>query len=195
MAIGDALTESMPTVGVTAGPTWASDINAWAAEVEAAIEAMIDSDSITLTTGDVIHSTRRVLMGAGAGQGSSGATWTPPTGSTAGYYLATGAADTVEFHPRLEANQRITACRITGRCAGVTAWTAKAWLVDSAAGTRTQLGTTQTSGTAAAIEEMSITSLTTTLADGQYIELEWTSGAANNRCLAAEVQYDRTVAT
>jgi hypothetical protein len=191
--IGTAISESLPTVGTTAGPTWASDLNAFLEEVTTRLEALIDSGSILLTTGDVKHSTRYVQQGAAAGQ-SLTATWTPATGATAGYWLGAGAADTVEFSPPIERNRRITALRMTGRSVG-TAWTFKAWLVTHSTGARAQLGTTQTSGTATSIETLNITGLTTTLASGQSIVLEWTSGAALTRCIAVTAEYDRQVAT
>lgn len=190
--IGQAFTADPPAVG-DSGPTWASTLLTYLAEVEERLAAMLDSTSITLTTGDVIHGTRYLQQGAAAGQ-SLTATWTPGTGSTAGYWLGAGAANTVEFAPPLCRNQRVTALRMTGRSTG-TAWTYRAWLVDVSAGTRTQLGSTQTSGVLTSIEELSITGLTTTLADNQNIVLEWTSGAASTRCLGIEVEYDRAVAT
>lgn len=191
--VGDSISESLPTVGVTTGPTWATQINAFLTEVRARLEADIDSGSITLTTGDVVHASRNVQMGAAACH-SATATWTPGTGSTGAYWLGGGAANTVECAVPLERFQRVTAVRMTGRSTA-TAWTFRAWLVDTATGTRTQLGSTQTSGTATSIEELSVTGLTTTLADGQHIVLEWTSGAASTRMIAVEVTYDRTVAT
>lgn len=190
--IGQAFTADPPAVG-DSGPTWASTLLTYLAEVEERLAAMLDSTSITLTTGDVIHGTRYLQQGAADGQ-SLTATWTPGTGATAGYWLGAGAANTVEFTPPLCRYQRVTALRMTGRSTG-TAWTFRAWLVDASAGTRTQLGSTQTSGTATSIEELSVTGLTTTLADNQNIVLEWTSGAASTRCLGIEVVYDRAVAT
>lgn len=191
--IGEAFSETLPTVSTTAGPTWASSINAALTEIMARCAALLDSTSIELTTGDVIHGTRYMHAGAAAGQ-SLTATWTPGTGSTAAYWLGAGASDTVEFAPAVHRNTRITAVRMTGRSVA-TAWTFRVWLIDTAAGTRSQLGSTQTSGTSTSIEELSVTSLTTTLANGQHIIAEWTSGAALTRCIGIEVEYDRTVAT
>lgn len=191
--IGQAFTADPPAVG-DAGPTWASTLLTYLAEVEERLAAMIDSTSILVTTGDVKHGTRYVHLPAALGQ-TGGATWTKGTGSTAGYFLGAAAGDTVEFGLPVERYRRVTAVRMTGRSTG-TAWTYRLWKVDRTAGTRTQVGSTQTSGTATSIETLSVSGITETVADTpiDYIA-EWTAGAASTRCLGVTVEYDRQVAT
>lgn len=190
--VGDSFTQTVPTPGVTVGPTWASNINDVLTELITRVSADIDSASINITTGDVRHSTRNKQFGA-AFCHSGTATWTPGTGATGAYWLGGGAANTVECAFEMDRNQRITAVRMTGRSVA-TAWTFRLWRIDHSAGTRTQLGATQTSGTATSIEELSITGLTETVDDNENIVAEWTSGAASTRMLAVEISYDRTTA-
>lgn len=191
--IGTAVGIALPTPGVTAGPQWASDLNTFLTEVKTRLESLINSSSITLTTGDVIHGSRTINLAAAAGQ-SGGATWTKGTGASAGYWLGAAAADTVELPIPLEVNQRLTAVRITGRSVG-TAWTGRLWKIDTSAGTRTQVGATLTSNILTSIEELAITGLTETVANNIHYIIEWTAGAALTRFLGAEAVYDRTVAT
>lgn len=191
--IGDAITQPLPTVGVTTGPTWASEIVDFLTEVQTRLEALVDSSSILLTTGDVKHVTRYLSLAAAMGM-STTATWTGGTGGTAAYWLGAGAANTVEFPIPMDRNRRITAVSMTGRSTG-TAWTWRLWKIDRSASTRTQISTTQTSGTGTTIETLPITGLTETVAAGFDYVAEWTSGAVSTRCLGIEIAYDRQVAT
>lgn len=189
--LGQAISQPVPNVG---DANWGATLNALLIELIARCSTLIDSTSILITTGDVKHGTRTGQLGAAAAQ-SGGATWTKGTGSTASYWLGAAAADTVEWTLPMCKNERLTAVRVSGRSVG-TAWTARVWLQDHSAGTRSQLGTTLTSGVLTSIEELPIPALTpTTLADNQDIVVEWTAGAALTRALAIEFDVDRQVAT
>lgn len=180
MALTGARMKELPPQDPSGAPelSWFRRFSRWGWEVKAILEALF--------------ATQHLQLGAAAGQ-SLTATWTPATGGVAAYWLGAGAANTVEFAIPLERSRRVTAVRMTGRSVG-TAWTFRVWLIDEIAGTRAQLGATKTSGVASTREELAVTGLTTTLADGQHVVAEWTSGAALTRCYAVELEYDRKMA-
>lgn len=194
-AIGQPFTQPIPTIN-EAGPAWGNDANAVFNEVISRLTQTIDSPSIALTTGDVKHATRTRLLGAASAMGPS-ADWNAASAGNSAFWAGAGATDSVEWVPPIEANQRLTAVRVTGRVAGVaTAWSFKVWLNTPSAGTRAQLGTTQTSATTInTISQLTLSGINTTLAAGQYISVEWISGAASNRAIHMEYDYDRQVAT
>lgn len=190
--IGSAFTPTLPSVDDD-GPGWAEDLNEVLTELITRASTQIDSTSIALTTGDVKHGTRPIHLGPAATKASSGITWTPASGGSSAYHLSTGASDLVEWDLPLDRGQRLTAVRVTGRANGATAWSCRVWLHTTSAGTRTAISSTTSSAITAAIEEKTASGLTvTTLADGQYISVEWTSGASGNRALAMEFDVDRT---
>lgn len=195
--IGQAFTPTLPSVDDL---DWGPTVNAVVTELIDRVDHVLDSDSIALTTGDVKHGTRIRHLGPASAKGSSGATWTPASGGASSYWAGTGASDVVEWDLDLDRGERLTAVRVTGRANGTTAWSCKAWLNTTSTGARTQLGDTVSSATAAAIEEKNITSSSTTwilagttvtLADGQFVSVEWISGASGNRALALEYDSDR----
>lgn len=189
--LGQAFAQPLPAV---TDPNWGPTVNAALNELIARCSTQIDSSSVTVTTGDVKHGTRTTHLGAAAAQ-SGGATWTKGVGSSSSYWLGAAAADTVEWTLPMCRNERLLAVRVSGRSVA-TAWTARVWLQDHSAGTRTQLGTTATSGALTSIEELAIPGgVSVTLADNQDIVVEWTAGAALTRALAIEFDFDRQVAT
>lgn len=189
--LGQAFTQPLPAVN---DPSWGTTLNAALTEVIARVSTLIDSTSIAVTTADVKHGTRTLPLAAADGQ-SGGATWTKGTGSTAAYWLAVAATDTVEWRPPICRNERVTQVRVSGRSVA-TPWTARLWLVDITSGSRTQVGTTLTSGTTTSIEVLAVPGLTpVTLAANQHLVLEWTAGAALTRGIGLEVDFDRQVAT
>jgi hypothetical protein len=195
--IGDPFTQPQPTL-LEAGPAWASDNNGVTTELIARVAVPVDGPSIVLTQGEFPHATRTNTVAAADGQGS-GTTWTKGAGATAGYHLAVGATDTVEYGSRLQTFQRLRNVFVTGRSVA-TAWTARLWLIDqnSAGGTRTQVGTTLTSAALTSVERLAIPgmpALGVQLAAGQSLVLEWTSGAAATRSMGCEFAFDRAVGT
>lgn len=178
-------------------PGWVNNVNNILNELITRCSTLIDSASIALTTGDLIHGTRTIQVAAAIGQ-PSGATWVKGAGAAAGYFQGAAATDTVEVALKIHRYQQVTGVRVSGRST-TTAWTARVWLVDNSAGgggSRTQLGSTLTSGTATSVEQLAIPSFPATqLAAGQAIVVEWTAGAASTRFLGMEVDYKRVVNT
>ena len=195
MAIGSAMTATVPTVGVDTDAVGQGKVVAFITEAKALLEASIGVGSIDISTSSGIkHGPRTVTCGVATQRSTSGSP--VYTGGTTQYWEAAGASDevTIEIAPP-SAYERITAVTCTGRCAGVTAWTAKLYKKVLSTGVVTQVGSTLTSGTAAAIETLTLSSLTETCASGTYYFLIWTSGAASNRVSGYSVTYDKAVTT
>lgn len=185
--IGNPMSATLPTVGVDAGPGWATALNTFLTEVKGYVENKLGNASLNVTDADIKHGTRTVYYDACVAQ-TVGATF---TAGTSQYWAAAGAGDTVTFALDQAVNERITAVAVYGRANGATAWTWKLYTKNLATGVVTQVGSTQTSATAAAIEKKQIASLTQTIGSDTVLIAEWTSGAAANRCYGLEVQFDK----
>lgn len=191
--IGDPFAPAQPTIG-EAGPAWASDNNAVAAELIARVIQKIDSGSISLTAAEFPHAARTIQVAAADGQ-SGGATWTKGTGTASGRWTGAAAADTVEVTLRLERNQRLRAVRVAGKSTA-TAWSARVWAVDATTGIRSQVGTTLISGVLTSFEFLPIPNwpgTPPTVAANIHYVLEFTAGAAGTLFIGAEYDYDRQV--
>lgn len=189
--IGDPFIPPLPLIGED-GPAWASDNNAVEAEAISRLSTLIDGTSISLTQAEFPHGLRPLVYPAAAGQGS-GTTWTKGTGTAAGYHLAAGAADTVEWGIAIGLNQRLRQAWVTGRSTA-TSWVARVWLIDanSGAGVRSQIGSVTSAGLTS-VERLLITPVLFQLTAGQSIVVEWTSGSAAARAIQCECYYDRLV--
>src|SRR5262249_10916801 len=144
--------------------------------------------SLNVTDADVKHGTRIVYYGAATGQQVGTNAFNTGTSQ---YWQGAAAGDIVEFNVDQAINERITAVSVYGRANGTTAWTWKLYKANALTGTVTQINPTQTSGTAAAIQKLSIASLTETVSADTYYAAEWTAGASGNRVYAVEVQFDK----
>lgn len=186
--IGTAMTSPLPTVLVDTDAAGTSAFITFLAEVKQYLEAKVGNTSFTIADADVKHGTRTVYYHAGVGVPTAGSAF---TAGTSMFWQGAAAGDTVVVPLKQAINERVTAVSVYGRSAGVTAWTWKLWQQNLSTGTVTQIGSTQTSGTAAFIEKKSITGLTTTIASDIVIVAEWTAGANGNRVYGVEVQFDK----
>ena len=146
---GSAPTSPLPTVGVTIGPSWASQLNTALLELQTIVTPRLGNAQIDLgTDADVKHGTRTVYYHAGAGQPTGTSAF---TGGSSMYWQGAAAGDTVVVPLEQAINERITAVSVYGRANGATAWTWKLYSVNLLSGVVTQVGSTQTSATAAEI--------------------------------------------
>lgn len=151
------------------------------------------SGAVVTSQADVQHSERTVMIPATAcyvHQTTTDAEWYNVAGTT---YLQPESGAAVAIMPLVvTVGDRIKAVR--GRVRGTTngAITMKVWKqIDGAAAT--QIGTTKTSGTAAADETLEVTSLTETVVEGTnyYIEFEKASSSIVSRIYYGKLTFDR----
>lgn len=187
MPIGTATTSPLPAI-FDVGPGWASAVNAALLELQQIVALKLGNASLNVTDADVKHGTRTAYYHASAGTPTGTSAF---TGATSMFWQGAAAGDTVVIPIEQAINERVTAVSVYGRSAGVTAWTWKLWSVNLLTGSVSQISTTQTSGTAAAIEKKSITGLTQTIGSDTVIVAEWIAGASGNRVYGVEVQFDK----
>lgn len=187
---GSAPTAPLPVVGVDIGPTAASMVNTAIAELQAIVTPKIIPTEIDLgNDGELKHGSRVIHIHAAAGVPTGTSAF---TGGTSMFWQGAAAGDTVVMSlSPLAVNDRVRSVFVYGRANGVTAWTCKLYSQNMITGVVTQIGSTLTSGTAAAIQALNFGALTQTLAADTVLLVEWTAGAAGNRVIGVEVQFDK----
>jgi hypothetical protein len=186
MSYGTAFAAPLPTPGVTASPTFESQLLAWCQEAEGKLEQKIGQADLAVTTGDLAtHGTRTIELPAA---GATGVTATYDAAN--GYWSAVGAGNTVTTPLAVQPGQRITGVACHGRNGGV-AWSLTVYKIEKLTGTVTPIGTVNSGAVAGTIEKKSIPPLTeVVLADYGYFA-RWTAGGAGDRFLGAQLQVDR----
>lgn len=193
MPIGTAMTTVLPTVGVDTDADGQAAVLDRLTECQEYLEARLGNDSLALGTDpDVFHGTRVQNIPGSAGLATVGSLTAPAIATP--YWVASGGTDEVCFPICLDVHQRIKAVSMYGRANGATAWTFKLWKIDMSVGSATQIGSTQTSAITLAISNLSVGSLTETIASGVYYVAVFTAGASGNRTYGCTVSYDRVQA-
>lgn len=187
--IGTPMANPLPTVLVDTDANGESLIIAFLAETKAYLEQKIGNASFSIADADVKHGSRVVYYAAATGQPTGTSAF---SGGTSQFWQGAAAGDTVNLGLDQAVNERVTQISVYGRANGTTAWSFKAYTVNLSTGVVTQLGATQTSGTAAAIQKLSITGLTQTIAADTLLVVEWTAGASGNRVYGVEVTFDKS---
>lgn len=186
--IGQPTTNPLPTPGVDPGPAWASTLNAAISELQQIVAQKLGNASLNITDGDVLHGMKVIHVHAAAAVPTGTSAF---TGGTSMYWQGAAAGDTAAFSLPPAFNDRVRSVFVYGRANGTTAWTCKLYSQNMLTGVVTQLGSTLTSGTAAAIQALNFGALTQTLAADTVLLVEWTAGASGNRVYGVEVQFDK----
>jgi hypothetical protein len=186
MSYGTAFVSPLPTPGVTASPTFETQLIAWCQEAQGKLAQKISNGDVSLlTAGDVSH-TNRIWELSPADGALIGATWDPVNL----YVVAVGAADTVTIPIAVQVGERILVAKMYGRNSG-TAWNFRIMKIDKTSGTVTTVAGPTSSGVAAGTIEPISFALTETILDNFAYVAKWTSGLALNRCLGLRIEVDR----
>lgn len=135
---------------------------------------LIVGGTASIAEDDVKHSERVTSISAAAGS-SPDATFHDD-----GYWISNAVSQSVDIALPLADGERIKAVLMYGRANGSSAWSFELWKLDLTARTKSQVGSTQTSGTAATGEAAAITGLTETVAQGYTYFARWNSGGTGS---------------
>lgn len=189
VGFGSAPTAPLPVVGVTAGPTWASQINTAIAELQTIVTPKLGNAQLDLgTDAELKHGTRTVRLGPVLAVATVG---TPVITAIFGdAWTAAGAADRLVWSIPLADNDRILSVSVYGTVAVATAWTIELQQWSALTGGFVSIATAS-STTSVGISKVTLSFSATSVVSPFYYQVRWVAGAVNNKVSAVEVAFDK----
>lgn len=185
--VGQPTTNTLPTVSVTPGPDWASQLNAAISELQQIIAQKLGNASLNITDADVKHGARTVRYGPNLAAATAG---TPALSSVGDAWTAAAGTDRIVWSLPFADNDRITAISVYAEVAVATAWSAELQQWNALTGGFSSIATA-TSTTAAGITKLSLSMSPTAVVSPLYYQIRWSALGAGNKLRAAEVIFDK----
>ncbi len=191
MSYGTAFVSPLPSPGITPGPDWATQLNAWATEAEGKLEGKITPTDIDISSvGALKHGDLPIPIPASAMQVGIG-TFTAPS-ATAQYWVSGSGTDRLSIPLFVPVGCRLKSVIVWGRNGG-TAWSIDLRKTIASTGVGSSLGTAASGSVAGTDENRAIGPITETVVSGASYAIAWLAGAGGARVYHAEVTYDRVV--
>lgn len=185
--IGQPTTSTLPTVSVTPGPDWASQLNAAISELQQIVAQKLGNGSLNITDADVKHGSRTVRFGPILASATAG---TPTLSSVGDAWTAAAGTDRIIWSLPLADNDRILSVSVYAEVAVATAWSFELQQWSALTGVFASIGIA-TSTTAAGITKVTLSMSPTTVVSPQHYQIRWSAIGAGNKLRGAEIVYDK----